>query len=135
MDFKLKNGEKIRTRKVLKASNTVLEAGDMIELSSGLAIKATATGAALAWCPNGGASGVTEIDVTVGNDFTLIGTGDANAAVTDKGIECDLVVNTGDQQVDLGSNSTKVLKVGFGKDSLTAGSASGIEVRINKPIF
>lgn len=135
MDFKLKDGEVIRTRKALKGSSTVIEPGDLVALSSGLVIKATAGSTAVAYCPNGGVNGQTEIDVTVGNDFTLVGTGDAAAAVTDKGIECDLVVNTNDQQVDLGSNSTKVLKVGIAKDSLTAGSASGIEVRINKPLF
>jgi hypothetical protein len=135
MDFKLKDGEVIRTRKCLKASGTVIEAGDLVAISSGLMIKAVAGSAKLAYCPNGGANGETEIDVTVGNDFTLIGTGDANAAVTDKGIACDLVVNSTNQQVDLGTSSTNVLTVGIGKDSLTAGAATNIEVRIAKPIF
>lgn len=135
MDFKLKDGERIRTRKCLKGSSTVIEPGDLVAISSGLIIKAVAGSTAVAWCPNGGANGETEVEVTIGNDFTLKGTGDATAAVTDKGNEVDLVVNSGDQQIDIGSNTTKVLKIGIGKTAVTAGSASDIEVRINKPLF
>jgi len=135
MDFKLKDGEEVRTRKCLKASAVVIESGDLVAISSGLIIKAVAGSTKVAWCPNGGANGETEVDVTIGNDFSLIGTGDANAAVTDKGIACDLVVNSTNQQVDIGTTSTNVFTVGIGKDSLTAGAATNIEVRIAKPIF
>lgn len=134
-DFKLKDGEVVRTVRAVKASATVIEAGDLVEISSGLIIKATATGAAVAFCPAGAANGSTIAEVTVGNDFTLVGTGDAAFAVTDKGALRDLVVNGGAQQIDIGTTSTNVLKVGIGSDSGTASSAANIEVKINKPIF
>lgn len=135
MDFRPRNGEKLRLRKALKASATVIEPGDLVAIDTGLIIKATAASAALAYCPDGGANGVTEIEVTEGNDFTLRGKGDTNFAVAQKGTEVDLVVNTNEQQIDLGASSTKVLKVSLGEDAGTVGAATDIEVRINKPIF
>lgn len=135
MDFKLKDGEQVRTVKCLKASATVIEAGDLVALSSGLIIKAVAGSTAIAYAPNGAGDGETEIDVTVGNDFTLVGTADANFAVTNKGAEVDVVVNSNAQQIDLGASTTDVLKVGIGEDAGTVGAATNVEVRINKPLF
>lgn len=135
MDFRLKDGEKVRTMFVDKASATVIEAGDFIEMADGLAIKATATGAKLAWCPKGGADGDTQIEVSVGKDFTLLGTADTNYVVAThgNGLDCDLVVNSTVQEIDLGATSTKVLTVKPGGG--TAGSDENIEVRINLPLF
>lgn len=137
MDFKLKDGEQLRLTRATVASATVIEPGDLVELDTGLIVKATATGAALAWCPKGSADGETECEVTVGNDFTLVGTADANFAVTNKGTEVDLVVDggTGQQQIDLGASSTDVLKVDISSDAGTVGSAENVTVRINKPLF
>lgn len=135
MDFKLKDGEVVRTRKALKASETVIEAGDLVEISSGLIIKGTATGARLAWCKEGAAAGTTDIEVTVGNDFTLVGTADANFAAANRGAEVDLVVSTGTQLIDLGESSTDVLRVGISPESGTVGATTNVEVRINKPLF
>lgn len=135
MDFRLKDGEKVRTVKALKASETVIEPGDLVELSSGLIIKATATAAAIAWCPNGGAAGETEVEVTVGNDFDLLGTGDGNFAVAYKGTEVDLAGTT-NQVIDVtGGTTYKVLKFGIGKDTGVVGSTENITVRINKPLY
>lgn len=135
MDFRLKDGEKIRTMKVSKGSSTVLEKGDLVEMSSGEVIKATATGSKLAWCPNGGADGETEIEITVGNDFTLLGTADTAyvKATHGGGLDCDLVIDTGVQEIDLGSTSKKVFTVKPGGG--TVGETTNIEVRIALPIF
>jgi len=135
MDFKLKDGEQVRTVNCLKASATVIEAGDLVALSSGLIVKATASSTAVGYAVSGAAAGVEDIAVTVGNDFTLIGTGDANFAVTQKGSEVDIVVTSGAQLVDVGASATDVLKIGIGEDAGTVGSTSNIEVRINKPLF
>jgi len=134
-DFKLKDGDFVRTTLASIASATVVEAGDVVELDTGLIVKGTATGAALAWTPGGSAAGETEIEVTVGNDFTLLGTGDAAFAVTQKGTEVDLVVDTGVQLIDVGASSTDVFKIGISTDSGTVGSTADIEVKINKPLF
>lgn len=135
MDFRLKDGDFVRTVIAAKDSATVIEAGDLVALSSGLIVKAGAADTAIAWCPAGGADGETTVEVTKGTDFTLVGTADANFAVTNRGAEVDLVVNTGVQQIDLGASTTDVFKVGFATDSGTAGSAENVEVLINKPIF
>lgn len=136
MDFKLKNGEQVRTVKVPKASDTVIEAGDCVALSSGLIIKAVAGSTKIAYAPNGAPAGVTEVDVTVGNDFTLVGTGSTTFVVaTHRGAEVDLSTSSNNQRIDLGNSSTDVFVVGISSDSATVGSASNIEVKINKPLF
>lgn len=137
MEFKLKDGEKVRTVKVIKASATVLPAGCLVALDAGgLAIKAISTSAAIAYCPNGGAAGLTEVDVTIGSDYTLIGLGNAAAvfAVTMKGTTCD-ISGTTSVIINNSATSTNVLKVGISKDAGVVGSAANIEVRINKPLF
>lgn len=135
MDFKLKTGEQLRTVIAKKASATVIEAGDLVELSSGLIIKATDAGTKLAYCPNGAGNGVTDVEVTVGNDFTLVGTADANFAVANRGTEVDLVVTNNVQLIDLGTSTTDVLLVGITADAGTVGSTANVEVKINKPLF
>jgi predicted transcriptional regulator len=135
MDFKVKNTEELRTVKCAIASATVIEAGDLVALSSGLIIKATAASTAIGYAPNGSADGETEIDVTEGNDFTLQGTADAVFAATHRGTEVDIVVTDGVQYIDVGSSSKDVLKVGISKNAGTVDSANNVEVRINKPLF
>lgn len=135
MDFKLKTGEQLRTVIAVKESATVIEAGDLVTISGGYIIKAVDASAYLAWCPNGAAAGTTDVEVTVGNDFTLEGASDANFAITDRGIICDLVVATGVQKVDLGESTTDAFIVGIGADAGTVDSTAGVEVKINKPLF
>jgi len=134
MDFELKDGEQVRTKRCVIASATVIEYGDLVTLSSGLIIKAVAASTAVAWATEASAVGDTLIDVSVGDDFTLKGTADANFAVTDKGAEVD-IVGTTTQLIDLGASVTDVLKVGIGSDAGTAGATTDVEVRINKPLF
>lgn len=132
--FRLRDGEQVRTTLCAKESATVIEAGDLVAMSSGYIIKAVAASTAVAWCPNGAAEGETEVEVTVGNDFTLYGTADANFAITDKGAECAIDDTT--QVVDLSATGeTDVLKVDISKDAGTVGSTSNVVVRINKPLF
>ena len=135
MDFKIKSNELYRTRLCTIASATVIEAGDLVAIDSGLIIKATAASTAVAYAPKACADGETSIDVSVGNDFTLVGTGDAAFAVTNKGAEVDLVVTSNVQLIDLGTSATDVFKVSIASDAGVAASADNIEVVINKPIF
>lgn len=134
-DFRLYGGEAPRTQRAVKASATVIEAGDLVGIDTGLIIKATAASTKLAWCPEGGANGETVVEITEGNDFTLKGTGDAVFAVAQKGTTVDLVVNANAQQVDVGTSSTNVLDIDCSENAGTVGSASNIVVRIAKPIF
>jgi Ca2+-binding RTX toxin-like protein len=135
MDFKLRNGEQVRTVLATKDTATVIEAGDLVALSSGLIIKAVDESAAIAYAPKGAAAGVTEVEVTVGNDFELEGTASGNFAVTDKGTEVDLVVESTVQHINLEASSTDVFKVAIDKNAGTAGSAASVIVKINKPLF
>jgi hypothetical protein len=134
-DFTVKNGQVIETILATVATDTVIEAGDLVALSSGVITKATATSTAVAYCPNGSADGEVLTEVSVGNDFTLVGTADANFAVTDKGEEVDIVVSSDAQLIDLGEDTYKVLKVGISNNSGTNGSKLNVEVKINKPLF
>lgn len=134
MDFELKDGEQVRTKRCVIASATVIEAGDLVTLSSGIIIKAVAASTEVAYAIEASAVGDVLIDVTVGNDFTLKGTADANFAVTQKGTEVD-IVGTTNLLIDVGASTTDVLKVGIGEDAGTVGATTDVEVRINKPLF
>lgn len=134
MDFKLKTKEQVRTRLAEIASATVIEDGDLVTLdSNGLVIKAVAASTKLAYATKGSADGDVEIEITVGNDFTLLGTGDAVFAESMRGSEVDLVGTT-TQLIDVGLSATDVLRIVPYNDAGTVGSASNIEVRINKPL-
>lgn len=135
MDFKVKNSEQVRTVRCNKASATVIEAGDLVAMDSGLIIKATATSTALGYAPFAAGNGDLFVEVSLGNDFTLVGTADANFAVANKGTEVDLVVTNGVQLIDLGTSTTDVLKVSIDTSAGVAGSAANVEVKINKPLF
>jgi hypothetical protein len=136
MDFKLRNGEQVRTVLATKESATVIEAGDIVDFDgSGYIAKADASSSAIAYAPKGAAAGTTEVEVTVGNDFELEGTASGNFAVTDKGAEVDLVVESTVQHINLEASSTDVFKVAIDKNAGTAGSASSVIVKINKPLF
>jgi len=138
MDFVLNgvNAEQLRTVKATKESATVIEAGDLVdEDGSGYIAKADASSAKIAYCPEGAAAGTTEVEITVGNDFELLGTGDAVFAIAQKGTEVDVVMDGNDQQIDVGTSSTKVLTISPADDAGTVGSASNIRVKINKPIY
>lgn len=137
MDFIVRNNEGMRTCIANKASATVVEAGDLVANSSGLIIKATAASTKIAHSGAGAGNGLTQIEVSMGNNFTLVGDGDAAFAIAQKGTEVDLVVNGGVQQVDVGASATDVFLVDVSENAGTVGSASDICVRINygKAIF
>jgi len=135
-DFKIKNGEQVRTIMASIASATVIAPGRLVELDVGkLVIDGLATGAALAYTPSGSAAGETEIEITVGNDFTLVGTADAAFAATDKGVTHDMIVTAGVQLIDIGAVVTNVLKIGAASTSGTVGATTNVEFKINNPIF
>ena len=133
-DFIIKGGSDVKTQLANKESSTVIEAGDLVTMTSGYIVKAGATSAKLAYAPNGAAAGELQVEVTIGNDFTLIGTADANFAITDKGAEVD-VVGTTDLLIDLGESSIDAFIVGIGTTAGTVGSTANVEVKINKPLF
>ncbi len=137
MEFILKKDEIFRTVKALKASATVLPYGCLVALdANGLIIKATSTSTAVAYCPNGGAAGETEVDVSVGNNFSLIGLGNATAvfAAAQKGTTCD-ISGTTSVVIDNSHQVENVLRIGISKDAGVVGSAANIEVKIEKPLF
>jgi len=135
-DFEIKQqGQGFRTRVAEIASATVIEPGDLVTMTSNLIVKADENSTALAYAINGSAAGETSIEITEGNDFTLVGTGDAVYSEDYRGDLVDLVMSTNDQQIDVGTSSKKVFQIIGAEDSGVVGSASNIEVRINKPIF
>ncbi|PIX94077.1 MAG: hypothetical protein COZ25_07395 [Ignavibacteria bacterium CG_4_10_14_3_um_filter_37_18] len=132
--YKVRDSEMLRTIIAPIATDTVIEAGDLVTVSSGLIIKAVAASTTLAFSPKAHvANSGTEIEVTVGNDFTLTGTMDVNFAAAYRGVEYD--INDTTQTIDQGASVTKVLKVSIGADAGTVGTATGVNVRINKPCF
>ena len=134
MKYKLKEGEKVRTRIASIETATVIEAGDLVTVSAGYIVKAAAASTAVAWSPNAhAANSGTEIEVSVGNDFTLLTTGEAAFAIAYKGGEYD--INDTTQTIDWDASTTDVLKISIDKSAGVVGSADDIEVRINKPLF
>ena len=135
-DFEIKQqGPGFRTRVAEIASATVIEPGDLVTMTSNLIVKADANSTALAYAINGSAAGETSIEITEGNDFTLVGTGDEVYSEDYRGDLVDLVVDNGTQQIDVGASVKDVFQIIGAEDSGTVGSASDIEVRINKPLF
>ena len=135
-DFEIKQqGPGFRTRVAEIASETVIEPGDLVTMTSNLIVKADESSTALAYAINGSAAGETSIEVTEGNDFTLVGTGDDVYSEDYRGDLVDLVIDNGTQQIDVGAGNVDVFQIIGAEDSGTVGSASGIEVRINKFIF
>jgi hypothetical protein len=132
--YKLRDGEKVRLTRAAIETATVIEAGDLVAMSSGYIIKAVAASTAVAWCPDGHvANSGTSVEVTVGNDFTLRTTSDTAFSITHKGQEYD--INDTTQTIDIAASTLDVLKVGIGEDAGVVGSTSDVTVKINKPIF
>lgn len=136
-DFKLissyAGGMPMKT--LAKASETVIEAGDMVALDAGLAIKGVDASKALAYSPTWAAAGETTVQILNDKDAEFIGTADANFAAADRGTEVDLVLSGGTQEIDLGTSSTDVFKVSVGTDAGTVGAKTNVKVKINKFIY
>jgi hypothetical protein len=127
--FTIKDGEQVRTRLMPIETATAIEAGDLVTIASGYIIKAVAASTAVAFAPKAHpANSGTSIEITVGNDFTLIGTADANYAATDFGNLCGIDDTT--QAIDLGDSSSELRIVGG-----TVGSTANVEVKIYAPII
>lgn len=135
MDFKVVGGlHGLPTVLATIATATVIEAGDLVTLSSGLIIKAVAASTQIAYAPYGSAAGEVKIEISKGNDFMLEGTADANFAVTIKGTFVDLVGTT-NLLVDVGESTTDVFQVDASENAGTAGSTAKVHVKINKPLI
>ena len=136
MDFKLKDGEKVRTVRCTKAAGVTITPGRLVTLSAGLVIEAVTASATVAFAPNGAASADLFCDVTVGNDFTLQGSYDSGTfAVADKGAACDISAAGGAQTINPDANTYKVLRIGIAEDAGVVASADDVEVRIILPLF
>jgi hypothetical protein len=134
-DFEIKQqGTGFKTRLCEIASATVLEAGDLVTLTSNLIVKAGAGSTLLAYCPKGSADGETTVEITEGNDFTLVGTGDGVWSEDYRGDSAG-ISGTTDLLVDVTGASTNVIRLEAAEDSGTVDSTSKIEFRIILPIF
>lgn len=136
-DFKLKTvytkGAPKKT--LVKASETVIEAGDMVALDTGLAIKATAASTKIARTENGAPAWVTTVQVLNDPKAEFTGTADANFAVANRGAEVDLVVTGWVQLIDLWESTTNVFIVDVSDDAGVAWSTNNVTVRINEFLY
>lgn len=123
----------ITTKRLAKASSTVLEEGDMATLVNGLATKAVPSSTEIAYVCKPAGVGETDVLVTSTPGVVYSGTGDAAFAAAMRGSEVDLAGTT-DLLIDVGSSAKKVLKIEAGDNAGTVGSADGILVTINKPL-
>lgn len=133
-DTKIKG--KVRTMICAIDDTTVIEEGDLVALSSGKIIKATATSEKVARAQEAHASGDgTKIEVTRGEIDLIMDAEDA-FAVSQRGGEYDLAVDgsSGKQTIDQSNNTYKVLMVDSSQDAGTVGSTDNVKVKINKPI-
>ena len=136
-DFKLVSsyvwGMPMKT--LAKATATVIEAGDMVALSSGLAIKAVTASAAIAYSPFGAGSSTTTVQILNDPLAEFTGDGDDVFAVTDRGLTKDMVYSGTQQVIDMGTTSTAVFKVAPSTWAWTVSSKKTIKVRINKFLY
>lgn len=136
MKYRLADGERIRTVLCAIESATEIAAGDLVAMTNGYIIKAVAASAAIGWTPQGSAVGDTVIEVSVGNDFTLLGPcEDAFAIAYQTGTGEYDINDGGTQTIDWDASSTDVLKLDISKDAGVVGATTDIRVRINKPLF
>ena len=97
MDFQIEKAPNgIQSKNIAVASATVIEYGDIIGETSGLAVKAGASTAKIAFAMSGSAAGETT-PIIACNDKRLVlkGKGDAVFAVAQRGSEVDLVIKPG----------------------------------------
>ena len=126
------NGDSLPEVSCAIASATVIAPGSLVTLSSGLIIAAVAASTAVGYCENGSRDGETSVNVSVGNDFVLEGTGDAVFAATQKGVAVDI---TDAQLIDVGTSSTLVVRQDISENAGTVGATTGMRIKINVPLF
>lgn len=117
-----------------KASATVIEAGDMVTVTSGLAVKAGAASAVIGFTPYGAIAGELSVKVLDDKNAIFEGTGAANFAVAQRGTEVDMSGTT-DLLINSAASTTDVFKIDTSINAGTVGSTAKIIVRINKPIY
>lgn len=123
----------LETKTLAIASATVLEEGDMCAMVAGLATKAVAASAKIAYVAEPSAVGDTTVKVVTTPGVVYEGTGDAVFAVAQRGTEVDLVGTT-TLKIDVGASVTDVFKIEPGVNAGTVGDATGILVTINKAL-
>lgn len=134
-DFRIKQqGVGFKTRQAEIASATVIEPGDLVTMTANLIVKADENSTALAYAINGSAAGETSIEITEGNDFTLVGTGDAAWSEDYRG-DAAGISGTTDLLIDVTGASKDVIRLGVSEDAGVVGSTDNIEFKIILPIF
>lgn len=131
MNFKIKDGEKIRTVIADKHVDTVIPAGSLVKIDTGLIVPAVAKDKSVAYSHNGAPAGTTKVEVSLGNDFTLVGDTSAVFAVTHKGGSYELKAN---QVINFSGTNDVALKVDISEDAGVVG-VKGAAVRIINPLF
>ena len=129
-----KNKGKVRSMICTIASATVIEVGDLVTMTNGLIVKATATSTKVARALQASAAGDVKIEVTKGHVEFDIDSSDA-FAVTQKGGEYDIAVDgNGKQTVNQSGTTYKVLMISNSQDAGTVGATTNIRCMINKPL-
>jgi len=125
------NGSSLPEKPATVASATVIDPGTLVGLTSGIIVTAGAAHTKVAFCKDGSRDGETTVNISDGNDFILKGTLDANFAVTDKAVDCDI---TAAQLIDKGASATTVLTIDSSVNAGTVGATTDCRVTINKPL-
>jgi len=121
---------------LVKDSSTVIRPGTFVALDgTNLAVEADATSAKIAYSVDGADAGLEEVRVIADKELLLKGKADAVFADTNKGIKCDIVVNGGKQEIDLGASATNVLRVDISKNAGTVGSDEDVLVRVSSHLL
>lgn len=125
---------KVETMKCAIADTTVIQAGDIVALSSGLIIKDTAAGTKIARAMVAHASGDgLSIEVSKGRVRLRMTAADVFAAAQ-RGVEYDNSIDSTQAKINQSATSTKVFQMAPDENAGTVGSASDVEVIINKPL-
>lgn len=114
-------------------SATVFPKGTLVgkDAATGYIEKATAAHTKVAFAPSGTIDGETQTEISVGNEFILRGTADVNfGRIAHAFVDCDIVDNAGNLEIDLDSTTTEVLSIVRG----TEGSSENVNFKIAKPL-
>ena len=137
MNFKIYTGsEQVTFRRLEKDSATVIEAGKMVTLDvNWLAEEADAASTSLAFTQDWAGEGQTYVYVVaLYENLVFVGTADQPFVAANRNTEVDLVINSGNQEIDLWASTTDALKVLGSDDAGTVWSEFGVKFKINKPI-
>ena len=116
-----------------KAAGVTIEAGDLVALASGLAIKATATSARVAFCPSGAVSAALVCEATIGQ-VRLKGDASDVFAAAQRGLAYDIAVSGGGKQTINQSGTTYKPLMMNPKNSGVVGAEENVDVMIVRPL-